>query len=250
MTTFVLVPGAWLAAWAWDDVVAGLVAAGHDVHAVTLPGLGERAEEVPAASVDLSAHVADVVALIEGSGVIEGKGLHDVTLVVHSYAGALGAMIADRVPQRLGHLVYLATRPVPDGLSMFALMGTEAEQGIRAMAAAAGDPDRLPVPPDQVLDQYYPMHALTGDLLTRFRARATPHPIATQAQSVRLTGAGDTVPRRVLWCEGDGPVPQLLGVAPCEVRVLPTGHWPQLTHPQLVVSALLEVDGGSGPTVP
>lgn len=248
MTTFVLVPGAWLAAWAWHDVAAGLVAAGHVVHAVTLPGLGERMNEAPAASVDLSRHVADVVELIEGSGA-EGEGLDDVTLVVHSYAGALGAMIADRLPQRLGRLVYLATRPVPDGLSMFGLMGPDAEQGIRAMAAATGDPDRLPVPPDQVLDQYYPMHGLNGDLLTRFRAKATPHPIATQAEPVRLTGDGDAVPRWVLWCEGDGPVPELLGVAPSEVRVLPTGHWPQLTHPHVVVAALLDVPDGPGQAV-
>ena len=234
MTTFVLVPGAWLAAWAWDDVSAGLAAAGHDVHAVTLRGLAERAGEVPPASVDLSSHMADVADLIEGAG------LDDVTLVVHSYAGALGAMIADRVPQRLGRLVYLASRPVPAAWSMFALMGAAAEQGIRAMAVAAGDPDRWPPPSDEMLDRYYPMHGLTGDLLTRFRARATPHPIATQAQPVGLTGAGDAVRRRVIWCEGDGPVPELLGVPPAEVRVLATGHWPLLTHPGLVVAALLE----------
>jgi hypothetical protein len=35
----VLVPGFWLGAWAWDDVVAALRADGHDVTAITLPGL-------------------------------------------------------------------------------------------------------------------------------------------------------------------------------------------------------------------
>ncbi len=234
MTAFVLVPGAWLGAWAWDDVVPGLAAAGHAVHAVTLPGLAERADEAPASSINLSAHVADVSALIVDHD------LDDVTLVVHSYAGALAAMVADRVPQRIGRLVYLATRPVPHGMSMFALMGPEAEQGIRAMAAAAGDPDRLPAPSVEVLDAYYPGHGLRGDLLARFRSRATGHPIATQAENVRLTGAGDAIPRRLLWCEDDGPVPEQVGVAASEVSVLPTGHWPQLTHPDLVVSALLD----------
>jgi pimeloyl-ACP methyl ester carboxylesterase len=41
MTTapIVLVPGFWLGAWAWDEVAASLRADGHDVTAVTLPGL-------------------------------------------------------------------------------------------------------------------------------------------------------------------------------------------------------------------
>ena len=46
MTTFVLVPGAFLGAWAWSEVAASLTAAGHDVRPVTLTGLAERAAEV------------------------------------------------------------------------------------------------------------------------------------------------------------------------------------------------------------
>src|SRR5438105_714659 len=40
---FVLVHGAWHGAWCWKRVVPLLRNAGHDVHAVTLTGLGERA---------------------------------------------------------------------------------------------------------------------------------------------------------------------------------------------------------------
>jgi hypothetical protein len=35
----ILVPGFWLGAWAWDDVVSYLRADGHEVTALTLPGL-------------------------------------------------------------------------------------------------------------------------------------------------------------------------------------------------------------------
>ena len=38
-THVVLVPGYWLGAWAWDDVVPGLRSAGLVPHPVTLPGL-------------------------------------------------------------------------------------------------------------------------------------------------------------------------------------------------------------------
>src|SRR6266487_2047487 len=35
----ILVPGFWLGAWAWDEVASILRADGHDVTALTLPGL-------------------------------------------------------------------------------------------------------------------------------------------------------------------------------------------------------------------
>ena len=35
----ILVPGFWLGAWAYDEVAATLRADGHDVTAITLPGL-------------------------------------------------------------------------------------------------------------------------------------------------------------------------------------------------------------------
>ena len=41
----VLVPGFWLGAWAWDEVAAALRADGHDVTALTLPGLESADDE-------------------------------------------------------------------------------------------------------------------------------------------------------------------------------------------------------------
>ena len=38
-TPIILVPGFWLGAWAWDEVAAALRVDGHDVTALTLPGL-------------------------------------------------------------------------------------------------------------------------------------------------------------------------------------------------------------------
>ncbi len=53
MANFVLVAGARLGKWAWDEVVPPLRAAGHGVHPVTLSGLAEkrgiRAGQRPAA---------------------------------------------------------------------------------------------------------------------------------------------------------------------------------------------------------
>jgi len=104
MTTFVLVPGAWLGAWAWHDVTARLRAAGHDVYPLTLTGLADRAH-TGGPDTDLDTHATDVTALIEA------EELRDVVLVGHSYAGSVVTLAADRVPDRLRTVVYVDSCP-------------------------------------------------------------------------------------------------------------------------------------------
>ena len=58
MTTFVLVPGFWLGAWAWRPVTDALRAHGHDVYPLSLTGLGERAH-LATRETDLETHVTD-----------------------------------------------------------------------------------------------------------------------------------------------------------------------------------------------
>ena len=100
MANFVLVHGAWHGAWCWQRVVSRLAAQGHRVHAVTLTGVGERVH-LMSPLITLETHIADVANLIEA------EELQDVVLAVHSYAGMIGTAIADRMPQRLKHLVYV-----------------------------------------------------------------------------------------------------------------------------------------------
>ncbi|HEY8455626.1 MAG TPA: alpha/beta fold hydrolase [Actinopolymorphaceae bacterium] len=59
----------------------------------------------------LSTHVQDVI------GIIEHHDLHDVTLVCHSYGGMVIACVADRIPERIAHLVWLNAMLPSDGQS-------------------------------------------------------------------------------------------------------------------------------------
>ena len=58
--TFGLVHGAWLGGWCWKKVTPWLRAAGHDVFAPTLTGLGERAHLLTP-DVGLDTHVAKIL---------------------------------------------------------------------------------------------------------------------------------------------------------------------------------------------
>jgi pimeloyl-ACP methyl ester carboxylesterase len=103
----VLVPGACLGGWVWRDVATILRSRGHDVHQVTLTGLGERVDLVHE-GVDLETRVTDVV------NRLDYENREDAVLVGHSYTGIVITGVADRRPRRLNAAVYLDTSPLPN----------------------------------------------------------------------------------------------------------------------------------------
>ena len=134
-TTFVLVPGAWHGAWAWRPLEALLRARGHQVFALTLTGLAERAHLLTA-TVTLETHVTDV------ARVIEVEDLREVVLVGHSYAGMVVTPAAARVAKRLRALVYLDAFVPKPGQSMLDLMKAKYSDSWREKAKGG-----LTVPP-------------------------------------------------------------------------------------------------------
>lgn len=98
MSTYVLVPGGFLGGWACQRVARRLRAQGHEVYAITLTGLGDRAH---LGAPGLECHVVDVLA------VLEAEDLRDVVLVGHSYGGVVITAVAARAPERVAHLAYI-----------------------------------------------------------------------------------------------------------------------------------------------
>lgn len=109
--TFVLIPGAGHGAWSYDRVKSILQDNGQTTYALTLPGLAERADELNS-NIDLHTHIEDVVKFLEENN------LTDVILVGHSYAGMVITGVADRVPSRIKHIVYLDAVHPSDGQNL------------------------------------------------------------------------------------------------------------------------------------
>lgn len=161
MANFVLVHGAWHGAWCWRRVIDRLHPLGHRVHAVTLTGVGERVHLL-SPLVTLETHIADVANLIEA------EELQDVVLAVHSYAGMIGTAIADRMPERLKHLVYVdANIPLPGESSASRHTSTVREA---RLAAAAASPNYSYPPPDPTA------FGLKGEDYEWVKRRQTPQP--------------------------------------------------------------------------
>jgi pimeloyl-ACP methyl ester carboxylesterase len=131
MADFVLVHGAWHGSWCWRKVLPVLWAKGHRAFAVTLTGLGERAH-LMSPSIRLATHIDDAAA------VIESEELTRVVLVGHSYAGMVITAVADRYPDRIGHMVYLDAIVPHSGESWSSFHDESARAARRASIARDG----------------------------------------------------------------------------------------------------------------
>lgn len=246
MSSYVLVPGAWLGGWAWEEVAGRLRAAGHDVHPVTLTGLGDRAG-LASSEVDLDTHVADVVEVIEGAGSGE------VILVGHSYGGFPVTGAADRIPERLAKVVYVESGPMPAGGRQLDALPPDQRAAVEARVAASPGGWRLPLPSRAELGgpDGGAVAGLGDAEWARLSAGAVDHPFGSYLQPLRLTGnpARDALPHVLVTCmfpldqvramlaEGH-PYFAGFGGKQWEFAELPTGHWPMFSEPAKLAMVL------------
>ncbi|MFC4912907.1 alpha/beta fold hydrolase [Actinomadura gamaensis] len=220
MATFVLVPGGWKGAWAYEAVVPLLERAGHAVHALTLTGLRPDDDAATVATANVDTHADDVLRLLDRAEITEA------TLVGHSYAGMVITAAADRADGRISRLVHLDAFVPRDDESWWSLANEYFRELIAAGAADSGYAVR---PPEG------------GD------PRRRPHPLASFLQAVRLTGAVDRVPRReFVYCSGwEDRTPfaalrtRLEADPEWQVHDLPTRHDVMHEAPEAVAELLL-----------
>ncbi|MCL2770683.1 MAG: alpha/beta hydrolase [Solirubrobacterales bacterium] len=246
----VLVPGACLGGWAWREVAAALREAGHEVHPLTLTGLGERVH-LARPEVDLDTHIEDVV------NVLDFNALEDAVLVGHSYAGVVVAGAADRRAQRLHTVVYLDTAPLPDGTAIADVQSPEQREAGERAVRERGDGWRWPVPDRDTLQAgaFGSASDLNEEHLQLIEELATPQPYATMTAPVRLAHPRPPGVRRaaILCAAGGMGVAQLRTLvaerdpraapfadadAGWELHELPTGHWPMLSAPGALAELL------------
>ena len=222
----VLVPGFWLGAWAWDEVAAALRADGHDVTAVTLPGL--ESADADRSSITLADHVDAICEAVVAGG-------RPVVLAVHSGTGFSGYVASDRVPEQIAAMVYVDTAPgIPPLDADFE--GAEKPMSWEELSA------------EENLD------GLSEQQLETFRRRAVPEPGAALREAAELTNdARLDVPSTVV-CTGftseqykeamkEGysflaGLPELRDVTWID---LPTSHWPMWSRPKELAEIISDV---------
>jgi pimeloyl-ACP methyl ester carboxylesterase len=231
MTTFVLVPGMWIGAWAWRDVTAALRGAGHEVFPLTLTGVADRSHLL-GPGVDLDTHIEDIVRLVEV------EDLRDVVLVGHSYGGMPVSSAALRLRDRISRVIYVESGPMPVGTTQLSAMGrSEPEDGGDAVPPRDWDPGQDPVL----------LAGLDEAALALLRSRGTPHPLASVTQPLGARATSADRPTTLIACTF--PLDQIKemraaghpffgGLGDAEVVALPTGHWPMLSEPRALAGVL------------
>ncbi|WP_225307889.1 MULTISPECIES: alpha/beta fold hydrolase [unclassified Haloarcula] len=235
--TFVLVPGAWLGGWCWKHLTPYLRDAGHEVYTPTLTGLGERAH-LGRPDTDLETHIHDIV------NVLEYEDLEDVVLVGHSYAGLVVLGVAEEVPERLAHVVYLDALIPMDDEPVSAADFYPPEEWAEMEAAAADNDGGWPMP-----DDHSGWVGLSDEDTQWMREKAVPHPLNTFTQTVTAENPDATaVPHTYILCQHNGMDDSVLESVRdlCDQRTwdlyeLETGHWPMVSTPGQLAQHLLEL---------
>ena len=215
---YVLVHGAAHGAWCWDDVSRRLEARGHRVVALDLPGHGRRAAEAGQASVGTYARaVADVMAR---EGVSRG------IVVGHSMGGIVIPKVAELVPGRVAHLVFLAAVVLPHGARMMDVHMPPASRPLLRGLAAGGGGRSVLYPASMAWPRWM------GDLepgrpeVVRALASLTPQPLRPLLERVDMqVFYAMRVPRSYIRCLRDVAVPPTkaaeyaarLGVTPIDL---------------------------------
>jgi pimeloyl-ACP methyl ester carboxylesterase len=228
----VLVPGFWLGAWAWDDVVGRLRADGHDVTALTLPGLesldGDRS------AVTFDDHVDAIRRAVAGQD-------RPSVLAVHSGSGTPGYVASDRVPGRIAAMVYVDTFPF----------------------AGPMDPDfegvELPLPSEEELAENESLEGLSEEQLATFRRRAVPVPGDLLRGSAEVTNDSRLDIPTTMFCtsflsnqihavlaEGQAWLSHLAELRDVRYVDVPTSHWPMWSQPKELAGVLADVAAGRG----
>jgi pimeloyl-ACP methyl ester carboxylesterase len=213
----VLVHGAWLGSLTWKQVVGRLRDEGFRVHLAELSGLNP-AEDV--AGIGLEPHVRDVIRLLE-SGDLRG-----VILVGHSYSGPGAGQVADRLPDRVAHTVFVEAFVPDQGKSLLDDFSDDPAERDAELAEIAANGGRWPPP--------------TASALTEQEGLSEPvrlnRPMCDQRGTHSDAHSSATSFRPCSWSSRSPRPGASAGSRP------PTwSHWPMLTAPERLVAELVAV---------
>ncbi len=231
MTQFILIPGAWLGAWAWKPVIPLLEKEGDLALAVTLTGMGERVH-LATKDVGMSTAVQDVL------NVIQYNEVDDFVLVGHSFAGKVAAAVADRARGKVRKVIYVdAFRP----------------ERVRT-PQGGGDPtgEFGPLPKggfaipltEEIVGRIG--KDVKGPNLRRMMSLATPWPIKLAADPITLSEGYDAIREAYVFCTLSGdPVDEIVagkwGKLEGPYKIIEAGHWPMITSPEELAKGLVEL---------
>ena len=241
MATFVLVHGGGHGGWCYGRIKPLLEAAGHDVYAPSLTGLGDR-KHLLAANVGLDTHITDIANLIAY------QDLTDVYLLGHSYGGMVISGVAGRVPDRIRHLIFLDAAHPKNGESL-ADVAPAMMAMAQSMLRVVDGVEVVLSPEDETPIQYYGVADPTD--LAWLRSKLTAHPWKCFSQ--KLVIDDEPAMRRIPFTNINCSAGLRMSTDEARARMLEgsaanyeidTGHDLMVTEPDWTADTLIEIARG------
>ena len=234
MSEFVLIHGAWHGGWCWYRVQAALERAGHRVEAPDLASLGR--DRTPPETVSLALWTDEIAARITARP-------EPVILVGHSLGGAVLSEVAERAPDRIRTLVYLAAYLLEDGRSVREEAALDEDSRIGAAMVIAADRRTASLRTEVLRDALY--GECSDEDFALARALLVAQPLAPFATPVRVSAARfGRVPRIYVECTRDRTIGlraqrRMQAATPCVRRLsLESDHCPFFSHPAELTNLL------------
>lgn len=224
-----------MGAWSWQFVLEKLQAGGHDARALPFRGVGERAAEL-SPDCDNDLFVADTLATIEKDG------LRDIVLVGHSFGSLIAQLVADRMPERIAHLVIIDGGITQNGQSIFGRIPKEIVAKRQKLVKQVNGTDVLPFAPvgSLIIDD--------PELAAWAHRQLTPHPVACYTKPITLNHpAGNGRPMTYIACTkprypvSAGMHEKVQTMKHIRFRPIEAGHNCIISAPDLVASELLNI---------
>ena len=143
--TYVIVPGAWSAPYAWDNVKASLEKSGNKVVVVQLPGHGT--DQTSPQNLTMDVYRDKVISAMD---TLSGK----VILVGHSLGGVVISEVAEKIPSKIEKLVYVAAFVPLSGQSLLDLAGTDTTSVLGANLRPSADNPTIDIVHDQIINGF------------------------------------------------------------------------------------------------
>jgi pimeloyl-ACP methyl ester carboxylesterase len=234
---FLFLHGSWHGAWCWHKVTPFITAERHEAVAIDLPGRG-RAPATPA-FVGMKAMVDTAAAALSPR--------EQTTIVVHSRNGIVASTLAERHPEKIARIIYLAAFMLPSGRRLLDYLPDKG-----SLLTGKVDINRLALwdnlRPEAYRDALYADCseadvALAHALLTR-------EPVRPALTRLKLTDARyGRVPRAYIRLTEDRAVSiglqdRLVRETPVErVESLQTSHSAYFSQPEALARAVLKLAG-------
>lgn len=224
--TFLLVPGAWMGQWIWEELKKNLENLSHNVYSITLSGLNSENEDK---DFGLQDHVDDVKKFIVQ------RELSELSLVGHSYSGFVIGLVADQIPEKIKELIFVEAFLPIDGQNLFQGAGLDPKEENEAIGNNNGN-----WPPPKLEELKQQSH-MTKEQIEYLSENLIDHPARSVQEKAKINSDKINPLSKFIGAKLKLTDKQKSLYGKVDFYELNGGHWPMLSETKKLTEILNEL---------